>query len=81
MQNLIPLIFIAAFVYLIFSRKGGMGCCGGHGSHEHQRHQNGHSGKSSDGRLENVIDLRKDEYTIISSKPISSPETSKRDSV
>jgi hypothetical protein len=31
--------------------------------------------------LENVIDLRKDEYTIISSKPISSPETSKRDSV
>ena len=33
MQNLIPLIFIGFFVYLIFSRKGGMGCCGGHGIH------------------------------------------------
>ena len=36
MQNLIPLIFIGFFIYLIFSRKGGMGgmgCCGGHGGH------------------------------------------------
>jgi hypothetical protein len=80
MQNLIPLILIGVFVYFFFSRKGGMGCCGGHGGHEHQGNQNEHSGKSSDGRLENVIDLREDEYKIISSKTISSPETNKRHS-
>ena len=33
MQNLISLIFVGLFVYLMFSRKGGMGCCGGH-NHE-----------------------------------------------
>jgi hypothetical protein len=80
MQSLIPLILIGVFVYFIFSRKGGMGCCGGHGGHEeHQRHQNEHSEKSSDIRFENAIDLREDEYTITSSKTISSPETRKRD--
>jgi hypothetical protein len=36
MQNLIPLIFIGFFIYLIFSRNGGMGCCGGHGAHRDQ---------------------------------------------
>jgi len=42
MQNLIPLILIGFFIYLIFSRKGGMGgmgCCGGHGSHEDHGNQ------------------------------------------
>lgn len=68
MQNLLPLILIGFIVYLIFSRKGGMGCCGGHGSHEPKRHQDGHSHSddlSRDDRVEKVIDLSKDEYTIL----------------
>ena len=68
MQNLLPLILIGLFIYLIFSRKGGMGCCRSHGSHEPKRDQNGHlqSGDlSQDDHLEKVIDLRKDEYTIL----------------
>jgi hypothetical protein len=68
MQNLLLLILIGFFVYLIFSRKGGMGCCGGHGSHESKRHQNMHSGDLPQDRMEKVIDLRKDEYTILPSR-------------
>lgn len=65
MQNLLPLILIGFFIYVIFSRKGGMGCCGGHGPNEHKQHQNSNSGDISHDRMENVIDLRKDEYTIL----------------
>jgi hypothetical protein len=67
MQNLLPPILIGFFVYLIFSRKGGMGCCGGHSSHEPKRHQEGHShaGDPPQDRMEKVIDLRKDEYAIL----------------
>jgi hypothetical protein len=69
MQNLIPIILIVLFVYLIFFRKGGgMGCCGGHSTHETQRHQDEHSEKSSYDRVENVIELRADEYTVLPSK-------------
>jgi len=71
MQNLIPLIFIGFFIYLIFSRKGGMGgmgCCGGHGGHgdhgEHGEHsadkeKKVNSEPDSQMREEKVIDLRK----------------------
>ncbi len=68
MQNLLPLILIGFFIYLIFFRNGGMGCCGGHGSHEPKRHQDGHSHSgdlSRDDRMEQVIVLSKDEYTIL----------------
>jgi hypothetical protein len=68
MHNLILLIFIAVFVYLIFFRRGGVGCCGGHGAHESERYQDVHSGKSSHDRMEDVIDLREDEYTILPSE-------------
>ncbi len=71
MHNLIPLILIAVFVCLIFFRRGGVGCCGGHGghgAHESERYQDVHSGKSSHDSMENVIDLREDEYTILPSE-------------
>jgi hypothetical protein len=70
MQNLLPLILIGFLVYFLFSRKGGMGCCGGHRSHEPRRHQDGHthSGDHSQDRMGKVIDLRKDEYTILPAK-------------
>ncbi len=70
MQNILPLILIGFFLFLIFSRKGGMGCCGGHSSHEPKRQQDGHSHSSDlpqDDRMGKVIDLNKDEYTILPS--------------
>ena len=68
MQNILPLIFIGFFIYLIFSRKGGgIGCCGGHGSSEHRPQQDSNSGDRSQGHMEKVIDLRKDEYTVLPS--------------
>ncbi len=68
MQNLLPLILIGFIIYRIFSRKGGMGCCGGHGSHELKRHQDVRSDDlNPENRTEQVIDLRRDEYTVLSS--------------
>ena len=68
MQNLISLIFVGLFAYLIFSRKGSMGCCGGHGGHKPDQNQKENMGRSSHGDTGNVIDLRKDEYTILPNK-------------
>jgi hypothetical protein len=67
MQNLIPLIFIGFFIYLIFSRKGGMGgmgCCGGHGGHgDHGDHSSDKEKKVNSEPVsqlqdEKVIDLQ-----------------------
>lgn len=68
MQNLIPIILIVLFAYLIIFRKGGMGCCGGHSSHETQRHQDEQPQKPFHEQVENVIELREDEYTVLHSK-------------
>ncbi len=76
MQNLIPLIVIGLFVYFIFSRKGGVGCCG-HSVHEPQRHQDRQPAESSDNHQVNIIDLSPDEYTILSTIPIGSSERPK----
>lgn len=70
MQNLLPLILIGFFIYLIYlisSRKGGMGCGCGHGSNEHRQHQDSNSSDLSHNHMEKVIDLRKDEYTVLPS--------------
>ncbi len=70
MQSIIPLIIIGVFVYLMFSRRGGgMGCCGSHGSHDSAPHQDTKSRNNlSPVRQEDVIELGKDEYTILPSK-------------
>jgi hypothetical protein len=65
MQNLLPLILIGFFVYLIFARKGGMCCCGGHGSDEHRQHPHPNSGDPAHDHTQDVIVLRKDEYTVL----------------
>ena len=69
MQNILPLILIGFFVYLIF-RKGGTGCCGSHGSHELKRPQDEHAHQSGlpHDRMKKVIDLRKDEYTNLTAR-------------
>ncbi len=77
MRSLIPFFFIALFVYLIFFRKGGMGCCGGHMEPEPKRNDNLNRNleKSIDKNLEHVIDLREDEYTVIASEDKKLPKT------
>jgi hypothetical protein len=68
MQTLIPLIFIGLFAYLMFSRRGGgMGCCGSHGGHGTESSQRSQSEKSINENTDSVIDLKKDEYTILPS--------------
>ena len=92
MQDLILLILGALFVYLLFSRKGGMGmgCCGGHGSYgDHSGHDSHGShgdhtnvpykdkhpnGLSSD-ITEEVIDLREDQYTVVTVEEDKHPNT------
>lgn len=78
MQNLISLIFVGLFVYLMFSRKGGMGCCGGHWGHKSEQDQKVNMGKSSHGDGGDVIDLRKDEYTILPTKDDKRPRNQRR---
>ncbi len=45
-----------------------MGCCSGHNTYETQQHQDEHSEKSFYDQMENVIDLREDEYTVLPAK-------------
>ena len=78
MQNVISLILVGLFVYLIFSRKGGMGCCGGYGGHKPEQDQKVNMGKSSHGDGGDVIDLRKDEYTILPTKDDERPRNQRR---
>ena len=95
MQNLILLILGAIFVYLLFSRKGGMGmgCCGGHGSYSDQNghdsngshcdHTNAsykdkHPNELSSDIKEDVIDLREDQYTVITVEEDKQPKTMNR---
>ncbi len=66
MQNLIPIILVVLFAYFIFGRKGGMGCCGGHGAHESKPNKNDPSVKSIHNKMGDVIDLREDEYKVLS---------------
>ena len=77
MQNLIPLIVIGLLVYSIFSRKGGVGCCG-HDAHGSRRHPDRPPVKSAANHPVQIIDLGPDEYTVISTVPIDSPETPRR---
>ena len=81
MQNIIPLIFGALVVYLVFFRKGGMGCCGNHGSHS------GHGNEPDKGSRSNVlyadikedvIDLREDQYTVVTVEEGKHPKAADR---
>ena len=75
MQNLISLIFVGLFAYLVLSRKGSMGCCGGHGGHKSDQNQKENIDRSFHGDTGDVIDLNKDEYSILSTKVVKAPET------
>lgn len=80
MQDLFPLFLAALFLYLLFFRKGGlgMGCCGGHGGHDHGSDRNRHFYKLSEDRKGEVIDLRKDQYTVLTVEKDKHPKTKDR---
>lgn len=69
MNGIGTLILLGVLMYFMFSRKGGMGCCGGHSDHGHQNR------KPQTPRLDDterktedldVIQLRPDEYEVLS---------------
>ena len=69
MNDLFTLLLIGAVVYFMF-RKGGMGCCGGHGGHDSANSGNGHShtGHSAPHQEQSqTIDLNESDYSILPS--------------
>lgn len=86
MQDLFPLFIAAFFAYFLFFRKGGMGmgCCGGHGGHSgHGREpdKNRHLNTFPEDGKEDVIDLREDQYTVLTVEEDRQPETITRTSI
>ena len=77
MQNIISLIFVGLVVYLMFSRKGGMSCCGGHGDRQSDQNQKEKVDISSHTDAGEVIDLKEDEYSILSVKVDASSRNQK----
>jgi hypothetical protein len=57
-------------MFLMYRGRGGMGCCGGgHGDHHSETSEHDHSSnRASRDPKKDVIDLREDEYTIITPK-------------
>ena len=92
MQNIISLTVGAFVAYFAFFRKGGMGmgCCGSHGSHgrqsSHDRHgghgheldQDRHFNELSEDGKEDVIDLWKDQYTVLTVEEDNHPKAADR---
>ena len=66
MDNLFPLIMTGLFIYLAFFRRGGMGCCGGRSDRDTKDFSAG-EGSDPESR-EDVITLREDQYTILTSE-------------
>lgn len=68
MNGLFTLLIFGIVIYMLFPRKGGMGCCGGH----HDSHSDGSSKRDPeppvnpvDGWKNNIIDLKKEDYQVI----------------
>ena len=80
MQDLFPLFLAAFFVYLLFFRKGGMGmgCCGGHGGRNAEPVKSMHYDELSEDSKGDVIDLRKDQYTVMTIEEDKHPSTLER---
>jgi len=79
-MQIITLILAALFVYLLFSRKGGMGmgCCGSHSSHGSEPDKDRHFNELSENRKEDVIDLREDQYTVLTVEEDNHPKAADR---
>jgi len=69
MNGLGTLLIIGIVLYFLFSKKGGMGCCGGHSHHSSRdrepERRKPHSFHHKP-EHEDIIDLKPDEYKVIS---------------
>jgi hypothetical protein len=67
MNGILPLIIVALVLYLLLYKKGGIGCWGGHQKHRPVRQRKPNSGEDfSEPTKETIIDLKKDDYKVIS---------------
>ena len=65
MNGLFTLVFIGAILYFMF-RKGGMGCCGGHGDHDSSDSKNSRMDHPASHKEQpQIIDLSKADYTVL----------------
>jgi hypothetical protein len=67
MEYLWFIVFGLGMMFLMSRGRGGMGCCGGgHGDHHSGKSEHEHySGRESRNLQRDVIDLREDQYTIM----------------
>ena len=72
MNGLGTLLILGIVMYFLFSRKGAVGCCGGHSQHG-SRHREPHRPMPQDfsqnRRNEDIIDLKPEDYKVISERP------------
>jgi hypothetical protein len=70
MEYLWLIVLGLGVMFLMSCGRGGMGCRGGwHGDHHSETSEHDHSkGRASRDATKDVIDLREDEYTIITPK-------------
>jgi hypothetical protein len=64
-NGILPLIIVALVLYFLLSKKGGLGCCGGHHEHRPGQQSKPNSGERfSEPAKELIIDLKKDDYKV-----------------
>ena len=74
MNGIGTLLIIGIVMYFLFSRNrgmGGMGCCGGHSHHDPRHMEPRHPNPQDlpqDRESEKIIDLKPDEYKVLSEK-------------
>jgi hypothetical protein len=67
MNDLFTLLLIGALVFFMF-RKGGTGCCGGHGSHSSSDSKDSYTGHSASHKEQSqTIDLAEADYSVLPS--------------
>ena len=67
MELLFIILLVVGFMMIMNRGHGGMGCCGGgHGDHKPKGNNDKFSGDSSFDPTRQVIDLREDEYAVLS---------------
>ena len=66
MNSFITLIIVGWVIYFLFSKKGSIGCCGGHGGHHNPPQANPPvDDELSNNRKESTIDLGRDDYEVV----------------
>lgn len=70
MGGLFTWLIIGVVLYLLLSRRGGMGgmmgCCGGHDHHPHEHSHNPQPHEAhSEASREDIVDLKKEDYHVV----------------